>query len=73
MDAPNVKSHYAEYTIVEFTQKYRAYIDPKESFPYTSSRGNQSILVSYNFNVNAILAEPLKIDKLKKPPKHGTS
>ena len=65
MDAPNVKSHYAEYTIVEFTQKYRAYIDPKESFPYTSSRGNQSILVSYNFNGSARIAFTLKLYETK--------
>ena len=59
-DAPNIKWHGAAYTIVEFTPKYRAYMDYTGNFPYTSSRGNQYILVWYHFDGNAILAEPFK-------------
>ena len=34
-------------------------------FPYQSSRGHEYILVAYNYDGNAILAQPLKIEKLR--------
>ena len=40
-DASNIKSHDVAYTIVEFTPKYRAYMDLTGSFTHTSSSGNQ--------------------------------
>ena len=60
LEAPNVKSRYASYTIVELTTKYRAYMELKGRFPYTSSGGNQYILIGYHFDGNEILVKPLK-------------
>ena len=37
-----------------------AYSDLTGRFPYTSSRGNQYIMVAYHYDANAILVEPIK-------------
>lgn len=38
----------------------KAYMDLNGRFPYTSSRGNQYIVVVYDYNSNAIVCEPIK-------------
>ena len=40
------------------------YTDLTGKFPNHSSRGNNNIMVACNYDGNAILAEPVKIDKL---------
>ena len=37
-----------------------AYTDLPGSFPYCSTRGNNYTMVAYNYDANAILAEPVK-------------
>jgi hypothetical protein len=59
-DTPNIKTNDAAYSIIQFTPKDKAYIDLTGRFPYTSSRGNQYILVGYHYDSNAILVTPLK-------------
>ena len=41
-----------------------AYTDLTGKFPYCFSRGSNYIMVAYTYDGNAILAEPVKIDKL---------
>ena len=43
----------------KFNPKTTAYSDLTGRFPYKSSRGNQYILIVYDYDSNAILAEPL--------------
>ena len=56
----NNKTNDVKYSIVEATLKNVAYADLTGHFPYRSNRGNECILVGYNYNDNTILAEPLK-------------
>ena len=37
-----------------------AYTDLTGKFPYRSTRGNNYIMVAYNYDANAILTEPMK-------------
>ena len=46
--------------LIDFSPKHTAYGDLTGRFPYKSSRGNQYLLVIYDYDSNAILAEPLK-------------
>ena len=46
--------------LVEFKQTHKAYSDLTGRFPHRSSRGNEYILIVYDYDSNAILAEPLK-------------
>ena len=57
---PNQKTYLAAAKIVPFISTSKAYGDLTGRFPYISSRGNQYILVIYDHDSNAILAEPLK-------------
>ena len=59
-DAPNLRTQDTVFAIMDFTPSDRAYIDLTGRFPYTSSRGNQYILIGYHYDANAIIAEPLK-------------
>ena len=54
-------------------QKNRAYMDLTGRFIYTSSRGNQYILVEYHFTINKFLFKHLKIYNLEQSSSHGTS
>ena len=47
-------------TIISFRERNTAYGDLTGRFPHMSSRGNQYIVVIYDFDSNAILAEPIK-------------
>lgn len=57
-DDPKVYECYA--IIQKFDPKEKAYLDLTGRFPYISSRGNQYLLVVYDYDSNAILVEPLK-------------
>ena len=41
-------------------QKSMGYMDLTGRFPYRSSRGNEYIMVAYNYDGNQILMEPVK-------------
>ena len=53
-------THQLCSAIVDYTAKDTAYADLTGRFPKISSRGNQYILDVYDYNSNAIVAEPLK-------------
>ena len=60
-ESPNTKSFECFATIVDKDSKSgKAYHDLTGQFPHTSSRGNKYVLVHYDYDSNAILAEPLK-------------
>ena len=70
--------------LIDFSPKNTAYGDLTGRFPHKSSRGNQYLLVIYDYDSNAILAEPLKtrsageitnasIKKHEKLSKQGTA
>ena len=46
--------------ILPFESKYTGYMDLTGRFPYRSSNGNEYIMVIYDYDSNAILAQPLK-------------
>ena len=53
-------THQLCSAIVDYTAKDTAYADLTGRFPKISSRGNQYLLVVYDYDSNAIVAEPLK-------------
>jgi hypothetical protein len=59
-ETPNSKTHEASAILIPFESKSTAYGDLTGKFPHKSSRGNQYLLVIYDYDSNAILAEPLK-------------
>jgi hypothetical protein len=54
----NVRTHCAFTKVVSVTGK--VFSDQTGRFPQTSSRGNKCIMIFYDYDSNAILAEPLK-------------
>ena len=46
--------------IIPFEAKYTGYADLTGKFPYTPTRGNQYIMVVYDYDSNAILAKATK-------------
>ena len=69
-DSPNIKTKEVLYAMVD-SNKDLGYMDLTGRFPYKSSRGNEYILISYNYDGNTILAEPLKIERHKPLSVHG--
>jgi hypothetical protein len=59
-DIPNVKTFSACAAIVPFVAKNRAYHDLTGRFPHRSSRGNEYLLIVYDYDSNSILHSPLK-------------
>jgi hypothetical protein len=59
-ESPNLKSHQCFTSVVSFKTTAKAYSDQTGRFPYTSSRGNQYLMIVYDYDSNAILQEPLK-------------
>ena len=59
-DTPNTKSQHCFASVVSFQQTAKAYSDQTGRFPYTSSRGNQYLMIVYDYDSNAILNEPIK-------------
>ncbi len=58
--SPPEKTHQVLSTIVPFEATGRAFHDLTGRFPHKSSRGNEYLLVHYDYDSNGILAEPLK-------------
>ena len=54
------RSHDCVAQVIPFSTTNKGYMDLTGRFPYKSSRGNEYILVVYDYDSNAILAEPLK-------------
>ena len=59
-DSPNNRTHQCFATIESFETTAKAYSDQTGRFPFTSSRGNQYLMIIYDYDSNAILHEPLK-------------
>ena len=55
-----IKTYHIATAIEHFNPKTTAFSDLRGRFPHTSSRGNQYLLVIYDYDSNAILAAPLK-------------
>jgi hypothetical protein len=55
---PNERTHWIYAATIEPTGKI--YTDQTGRFPTTSSKGNKYIMVLYDYDSNAILAEPMK-------------
>ena len=54
------KSNQALAMIVDHSTTNKAYFDLTDQFPYVSTRGYKYIFIHYDYDSNAILAEPLK-------------
>ena len=59
-EEPNMKTLECFSTIIDNDAWGKAYHDLTGQFPHVSTRGNKYILVHYDYDSNAILAEPLK-------------
>jgi hypothetical protein len=59
-DEPNVKTFAACVTVEPFTAKRKAFHDLTGRFPHRSSRGNEYLLIVYDYDSNSILQCPLK-------------
>ena len=59
-ETPNVKMNEVAFQLISTSQTEKAYMDLTGQYPTKSARGNQYILVAYNYDANAILAEPIK-------------
>ena len=59
-NAPNVKTHDVAYRIIQFQPSGKAYVDLTGRFPYSSSRGNQYLMVGYHYDSNFVMAEAIK-------------
>ena len=59
LDVDNKKTNDIMYYIYNSSDGV-AYTDLTGKFPYRSTKGNNYIMVAYNYDGNAILAEPVK-------------
>ena len=57
---PNAKSHNCFAILTPFENTAKAYADLTGKFPIESSRGNKYVLIVYDYDSNAILAEALQ-------------
>ena len=53
-------THHAMALILPFESRMTGYVDLTGRFPYPSSQGNQYIMVMYDYDSNAIIAEPIR-------------
>ena len=53
------RSHQVAATIIQHKNKDLAYFDLTGALPYTSARGHKYVFILYNYDTNAILAQPL--------------
>ena len=56
----STRSYQVAATIIQHTNKDLAYFDLTGAFPYTSARGHKYVFILYDYDTNAILAQPLK-------------
>ena len=59
-DSPNNKTHQCFATVETFVPTNKAYSDLTGKFVCKSSRGNQYLLIVYDYDSNTILQEPSK-------------
>ena len=59
-DLPNIKTHQLIFSIIESSHVRISYTCITVWFYFRSSRGNEYMLISYYYDANAILAEPIK-------------
>ena len=60
LDKESVKHHELCATITPFNIKIRVFSDLNGAFPHKSSRGNLYVIVMYDYDRNAIMAEPIE-------------
>ena len=58
-DTTPEKTNDSIATIIPFTESKKGFMDLTGRFPYKSSQGHEYVLVVYDYDSNAILAEPL--------------
>ena len=56
----NVKTHKLLATIILFSTNRKCFSDLTGAFPHKSIRGNFYVIVVYDFEINAIISEPIK-------------
>ena len=71
LNNPDVRTYESAAVIIPFTTTGKTYQDLTGRFPHKSSRGNEYLMVAYDFDSNAILAEPLKSRRGKEIKMHG--
>ena len=54
------KNHSYFYQIIDTSNRETSYIDQTGRFPHQLSRGDNHILVCYDYDSNVILTEPIK-------------
>ena len=57
-DVTDIKTHDATYSVT--SKEHRAFMDLTGRFPHWSTRGNEYILVVYDYDSNVILDTPLE-------------
>ena len=60
-DTPNIKKHETHTTLL----KHTAFCDPTGKYPYKSTRGNQYVFVTYDYDSNYIKVTPTKSRQAK--------
>ena len=60
-DTPNTKKHESHTTLL----KHTAFCDPTGKYPYQSTRGNQYVFVTYDYDSNYIKVTPTKSRQAK--------
>ena len=60
IDGIATKTWHNAALLYAFTPKQKTYSDQTGRFPFRSSRGNEYIMVMYDYDANAILVAPLK-------------
>ena len=56
----NLKTQYVYASVLEYSETNMVHGNLTGRFPHTSSQGNKYVLILYNYDGNAILAEPMK-------------
>ena len=71
-ETPNKRTNQMIYAMLGNNKSRKGYIDLAGKFPFVSNKGNQYILVAYNYDANHISAIPIKIgnrNQLRRPGK----
>ena len=58
-DAESVKTHEICATVIPFNINRKGFSDITGTFPHNSSRGGLYVIAVYDYDSNAILAEPI--------------
>ena len=63
-DEPNMKTHHIVF-FLPTTEEAKVYNNLIDKFLYRSSKGNNYMLVAYNYDANAIFLQVVKIEILQ--------